>query len=160
MATRDGYSGLQIGLHWLIALLILANYFILSDGMEEAFDAMMENGTVPTLQPMLHVYTGVAVLVLVVLRFVVRMSRGVPATPSDGILDKVGTAAHWLLYGLMVAVPVLGMISWYGMVDATASIHVQVVNAMLILVLVHSLAALFHQYVLKDGLLRRMMKAD
>jgi cytochrome b561 len=34
------------------------------------------------------------------------------------------------------------------------------VNAMMILVLVHSAAALFHQYVLKDGLLRRMMKAS
>jgi cytochrome b561 len=158
MATRSGYSGLQIGLHWLIAVLILGNYFF-SDGIEGAFDAMMEHGTAADLKPMLHVYTGVAVLVLVAIRFILRMSRGAPAAPSEGLLDKAGTAAHWLLYALMFAAPLLGAISWYGKVDATANLHVLAVNAMMILVLVHSAAALFHQYVLKDGLLRRMMKA-
>ena len=37
------YSSLQIALHWAIAGLIAANYLI-SEGMEQAFDGMMEGG--------------------------------------------------------------------------------------------------------------------
>ena len=40
----------------------------------------------------------------------------------------------------------------------TAGIHALTANLLIIVALVHALAALFHQYVLKDLLLLRMMK--
>lgn len=159
MADRTGYSRGQIALHWAIAVLIFGNYFF-SDGMEQSFDGMMENGTLPDLSANLHIYAGIAVLVLVVVRLGLRFVRGVPVAPKTTVMDKLGTAAHWALYGLMLAVPVLGMTAWFGGVDQAAGIHALAANGIMALVLLHSLAALFHQYVLKDGLLRRMMRAE
>ena len=158
MAIRSGYSGLQIGLHWAIALLIGVNYLV-SEGMEESFDGMMEGGAVTGWTPTIHVYVGVTVLVLVALRIIVRVTRGAPGPVQGGTLfDKLGEVSHWVLYALMLVVPALGAISWYGMIDQTAGLHVLVMNAMMILIGLHAAAALFHQFILKDHLLLRMMK--
>ena len=158
MAVRRGYSGLQIALHWAIALLIGVNYLV-SEGMEESFDGMMEGKAVTGWTPSIHVYVGVAVLILVALRIVVRLTRGAPGPVQGGtLLDKLGEVSHWVLYALMLAVPALGAISWYGMIDQTAGLHVLVMNVMMIFIGLHAVAALFHQFILKDHLLLRMMK--
>lgn len=158
MTERNGYSGLQIGLHWAIALLIGVNYLV-SEGMEETFDGMMEGKAVTGWTPTIHVYVGVAVLVLVAIRILVRVTRGAPGPVQGGTLfDKLGEVSHWVLYALMLAVPALGAISWYLKIDQTAGLHVLVMNGMMILIGVHAVAALFHQFVLKDHLLLRMMK--
>ena len=158
MTERNGYSGLQIGLHWTIALLIGVNYLV-SEGMEETFDGMMEGKAVTGWTPTIHVYVGVAVLVLVAIRILVRVTRGAPGPVQGGTLfDKLGEVSHWVLYALMLAVPALGAISWYLKIDQTAGLHVLVMNGMMILIGVHAVAALFHQFVLKDHLLLRMMK--
>ena len=52
-----GYTRLQIALHWLIAVLIVANYFI-SDEMPEIFDGMLEGKPVEGWTPMFHVWAG------------------------------------------------------------------------------------------------------
>ena len=65
MKQRIGYSGAQIALHWTIAVLILFNY-IYSDGMGRALHARLD-GTPATdlgINPSVHVWVGVAVLVL------------------------------------------------------------------------------------------------
>ena len=158
MAERNGYSGLQIGLHWAIALLIGTNYLV-SEGMEESFDGMMEGRAVTGWTPSIHVYVGVAVLVLVAIRILVRITRGAPGPVQGGTLfDKLGEVSHWVLYVLMLAVPALGAISWYLKIDQTAGLHVIVMNVMMILIGLHAVAALFHQFILKDHLLMRMMK--
>lgn len=158
MAERNGYSGLQIGLHWAIALLIGTNYLV-SEGMEESFDGMMEGRAVTGWTPSIHVYVGVAVLVLVAIRILVRITRGAPGPVQGGTLfDKLGEVSHWVLYVLMLAVPALGAISWYLKIDQTAGLHVIVMNVMMILIGLHAVAALFHQFILKDHLLLRMMK--
>jgi hypothetical protein len=43
MKTTTGYSGLQIGLHWLIALLIVTAWFT-GEGAEEAMEVVEEGG--------------------------------------------------------------------------------------------------------------------
>lgn len=158
MAERNGYSGLQIGLHWAIALLIGVNYLV-SEGMEQSFDGMMEGNAVTGWTPMIHVYVGVAVLALVVIRILVRFASGAPAPVQGGtLLDKLGEVSHWVLYALMLVVPALGAVSWYLKIDQTAGLHVIVMNVMMILIGLHAVAALFHQFILKDHLLLRMMK--
>ena len=158
MTERNGYSGLQIGLHWAIALLIGVNYLV-SEAMEETFDGMMEGKAVTGWTPVIHVYVGVAVLVLVATRILVRVTRGAPGPIQGGTLfDKLGEVSHWALYALMLVVPALGAISWYLKIDQTAGLHVLVMNGMMILIGVHAVAALFHQFILKDHLLLRMMK--
>jgi cytochrome b561 len=151
------YSSLQIVLHWAIAGLIAANYLI-SDDMEQAFDTMMQGGVVTGVTPVFHVWAGVAVLGLVLVRLLVRGASAGWQQEAETLSDRAALWGHRALYALMVAVPALGAISWFGGIDATAELHVLVMNVMMLLVLGHAAMALVHQYVLRDGLLMKMLR--
>lgn len=157
LKTTTGYSGLQIALHWLIAILIVTAWFT-GEGAEEAMEVVEEGGTVGFVP---HVAVGLSILALVVVRVLVRLTRGAPAAPgAPGSLSVL--AADWghrLIYLLMIAVP-LGGISVFFLGLDVGEIHGLAANLLMLVVLAHALMALYHQYVLKDGLLRRMMKPD
>jgi cytochrome b561 len=154
--TTTGYSGIQIALHWLVAILILVAW-LSGEGAEEAMEAFEEGGVTGFVP---HVAFGLSILTLVVVRILVRLSRGAPAAPGvPGSLSVL--AADWghrLLYLLMIAVP-LGGASVFFLGLEVGEIHGLAANVLMLVVLGHALMALYHQYVLKDGLLRRMMKA-
>jgi cytochrome b561 len=165
MSAKTGYNGLQIGLHWLIAALICTNYLV-SEGMEDAFDSMVEGEggaeAASALVTNVHVYVGLAVLALAVLRLIVRFASGAPEAP--GVPGSLGVMlaglGHKALYLLMILVPALGAITWYGKTETTADAHVIAMNVMMLLALGHAVIAIFHQYVLKDGLLARMVRPE
>lgn len=159
MSTKTSYSPLQIALHWAIAALIIANWFI-SEGMDDVFDGSLEGQAVTGFMPRFHVYAGVAVLVLALVRLGVRMRTGAPKAVGEGLSALVAHLGHMALYALMIAVPALGAITWFGGIDATADLHVLAMNVMMALFLAHAAAALFHQYVLKDRVLLRMMRSE
>lgn len=157
MTAKTGYSGWQIALHWATALLIAANYLV-SEGMEEALDARLEGeGVLGGFTPSFHVWVGTAVLGLVLIRLIIRLVSGAPEAAGDGLADRLAGAAHWLLYAAMIAVPALGMTAWYLGIDEAADLHVLVMNAMMILALGHAAMALVHQFVMRDGLMTRML---
>lgn len=156
MASKTAYTGVQIGLHWATALLIAANYFI-SDGMGEALDAHLAGEPVVGLVPVWHVWAGTLLLGLVILRLMVRFLTPAPAVGAKTLADRVADAGHWLLYALMLAVPALGAITWFGMTDSTGDLHVLVMNVLMVVILGHAAMAIFHHYVLKDGLLAKMI---
>lgn len=154
MSKVPGYSRLQIGLHWLVAALIVFNY-VVSDGMEAAFDSMLQGARIGGPVPVLHVWVGTAVLVLVLLRMAVRLAVGAPEagnTPAE----KAAVWGHRALYALMLAAPALGAIGWFVGVRSIASLHAVAANALMILAAGHAAMAIFHHYVLRDGLLSRM----
>lgn len=155
MASKTSYSGLQIGLHWATAFLIGANYFI-SEGMGEALDAHLAGEPVIGLTPVWHVWAGTLLLALVILRLVVRFLTGAPKAEAAGLAEKAAAFGHWVLYALMLAVPALGAITWFGMTDATGDLHVLVMNALMLVILGHAAMAIFHHYILKDGVLSKM----
>ena len=159
MAMARGYNGLQIGLHWAIAVLIAVNYLIAED-MGRSFDAHLEGAAVGFFPAMAHVYLGLAVLALAVVRLLVRVIKGAPGAPpsGSGLLDQAGLWAHRLLYLLMIAVPTAGATAWYLGIEKAGDLHVLLMNGLLIVVGLHTAAALFHQYVLKDRLLLRMLR--
>lgn len=157
MKTTTGYSGLQIALHWVIAILIVTAWFT-GEGAEEALEVVEEGGAAGFVP---HVAIGLALLALVVLRILVRLGRGAPAAPgAPGSLAVL--AADWghrLLYLLMIAVPLGGASVFFLGLDV-GEVHGLAANLLLLVALGHAVMALYHQYVLKDGLLRRMMKAE
>ncbi len=161
MTVPTGYSRVQIGLHWAIAGLIVANY-ILSDEIPGLFDRMIEAGAQggTLVGGGLHVWIGVAVLVLALGRLGVRLINGAPEAPAGtpDMLDRAGRYGHLALYALMIAVPVFGAMAWFLGIENMGDIHVLAMNAMMILALVHAAAALYHQYVRRDGLLLRMVR--
>lgn len=154
---RNNYSHIQIALHWLIVLLFAFNYFY-GDAMGRLFDAHNEGKPIDLWPGMAHVYVGLTMLALVVVRLIVRRQFGVPTAPATpyGWMETASFWTHRSLYVLMLAVPVAGAIAWYRGIETVANIHVYAMNALLILAGAHAAAALYHHYILKDGLLKRM----
>ena len=159
MQTRSGYSGAQIALHWIIAILIVFNY-IYSDGMGRALDARLEGvpATNLDLNPNIHVWIGVAVLVLCLIRLALRRIRGVPVAGGSGMMQTLAEWGHRLMYALMILVPLMGGLTWFGRIEATGDIHALLANALMIVAGGHALMAIYHQFIVRDGLLTRMTR--
>lgn len=157
MVQRIGYSGLQVLLHWVIAVLIVFAW-LSGEGGEEALEAA-EQGASTGFVP--HVAIGLAILTLVVVRLIVRLSRGAPAAPgTPGSLQvRAADWGHWLIYLLMIAVPLGGASAFFLGLD-TGDIHEFFANTLMIVVLAHVAMAFYHHFVLKDGLIRRMMRPE
>lgn len=156
MKTTTGYSGIQIALHWLIAILIVAAWFTGGSG-RAAIDTVEKGGTAGFVP---HVAIGLAILALVVLRLLVRLGRGAPAaigTPGS-LAAMASDWGHRLIYLLMIAVPLGGVATFFLGLDV-GDIHALAANVLMVVALGHAALALYHQYVVKDGLLCRMMKA-
>ncbi len=153
--TTTGYSGAQVALHWLVAILILAAWFS-HNGAEAAMETIEKGGTVGFVP---HVAFGMAVLVL--LRLVIRLRRGAPAAPGAPGAWRSGRPnwGHRILYLLMIAVPLGGISIWFLRMD-NGDAHRLFGTALLLIAMGHAAMALYHHHVLKDGLLRRMMKAE
>lgn len=155
MKTTTGYSGLQIALHWLIAILILAAW-LTGEPAVEAMEAVEEGGAAVTAP---HMFIGLAILALVAVRILVRIGRGAPAAPGSAAMVALADWGHRLIYLLMVAVPLGGVATWYLGFDL-GDLHALAANVLLSIAGMHALVALFHHYVLKDGLIRRMMRPE
>ena len=159
MADTTRYSTLQITLHWLMAVLIAATWW-LGDGMGRALRTRFQQDQTGFEGNTWHVWLGTAVLLLVLIRMIVRRTQGAPAPVNDTppLLHRAGIWGHRLLYLLMLLVPVMGALTWYFKIGALGDPHAVVANGLMIVALGHALVALYHHYVLKDGTLRRMTR--
>ncbi len=155
------YSRAQIALHWIAAALIVAQ-FVLHDPIVAAWDAISK-GETPEISVLvwLHVSGGSLILALVVWRLALRMKRGVPALPEKEapVLKALAHLTHWSLYALMFILPITGLATWFGENETADFIHTTLKLPLLVLVLLHFAAALFQQFVLKTGLIHRMLRA-
>jgi len=162
MSKPLGYTRTQIGLHWAIAL-VIAEQFLLNEPMSEAWD-LVEKGQVPSFTLMVfgHVAGGVLVLLLAIWRISIKVKRGSPDLPeNESKLQKIlAHATHGFLYLLMILVPVSGLSAWFGGIEAAADGHEVLTTVLLILIALHFAAALYHRFVLKSGVMERMLKPE
>lgn len=160
MAKPLGYSRMQIRLHWIIVLLVAAQY-LLNAAISEAWTTFREGGEV-AFHPLiaLHVVLGGLVGLLTLWRLVLRMFRGAPPPPDaeHPTLKSVAHATHWSFYALLVLMPVSGAMAWFGGLEAAALAHNVLKVALLALVALHVLAALYHQFILRTNLMARMKR--
>jgi cytochrome b561 len=177
MAALVKFSLAQRTLHWLMAALILAMLFI---GI----------GMVSTLSPRYHLLVdihkplGACILLLAIVRLIVRLRRGAPPLPADLPRWQVvaAKASHWLLYALMLALPLIGwsMLSaggypavlWPGatlpalfphddhLYSVLRSAHTNLALLLFATVLMHLAAALFHALVRHDDVFPSMAGFD
>lgn len=157
---KTGYTGTQIALHWLVALLIAAQ-FLLADGMSAAWRIYEDGGEkVATGGAWLHILLGVAVLLLVAWRLMLRVSEGAPAPAAgeSGPQILVAKATHGLLYLLMILLPVTGGVAWFGGVRTAGGLHQIGKVLLLVFVGLHVLGAVYNHFVLKNGMLARMTR--
>jgi cytochrome b561 len=164
------YSKPVVIAHWLTLLLLVAAYFL----GEEAHDLRKEGGATIAAY-VAHSLMGGAVLLLTVLRLFFRKVHGVPAPVGTGLMDKVATGIHHMLYLILFLLPLSGIMQVLNSSVGKAifagdptllpqkftgiaahEIHEVLVSVLMALVAVHILGALKHQFVMKDGLLSRM----
>jgi len=159
MPAPAGYSRLQIALHWVAALLILQQY-LFHDAISKAWEAM-GRGIAVAFDPMVmaHVAGGALVLLAVVWRLSIRVRRGAPPVEGDSAVQRlVAGLTHLGLYALMVLMPVSGAMAWFGGVEAAAAGHNLLKVLLLALIALHVAGALYHQFILHDGVMNRMRR--
>jgi cytochrome b561 len=174
----ESYSAPLRALHWLMAAII---FVAIGLGVWATF---LPRGTHPRVEILdIHKSLGLTALALVGLRAIVRLaSRAPPYRPPLGRLNHIAaSAAHGLLYVVMVALPVSGYVhsmagrhefAWFGLfavpnlvplnpkTDASAAeVHYVFALAIGALLTAHVLAALWHGFVRRDGVLARMWPA-
>jgi cytochrome b561 len=167
------YHPLLVALHWLLAVLIIAELSLGFFGL--AATPSSEPGKIGILR--VHMMGGVLILALMVLRFIVRMrtSRPPAATTGYPLLDRIAPITHYGFYVLVLMMVGSGFATAitaglgeivFGSAGAPLPptlmtyppFVAHVFFAMLLagFVVLHVLAAFYHQFVRRDGLFRRM----
>ncbi|QPZ92449.1 cytochrome b [Thioclava electrotropha] len=160
MSYAPGYSKTQIWLHWAVVLLLIVQY-LFNDAMGHTFHDLMESGSASAgVLTYGHIVLGIAVLALAIWRLILRASHGTPEPPENdpAIFRRGAAAVHWLLYALLFLIPIAGLVAYYGQLGWAAETHSILTTLLLWLAGLHVAAALYHQYVKRDHLIRRMMK--
>jgi len=170
--SQERYGSISRLFHWGMALLIVWQGMKFFDRINDG-----EHWVGQTLVPW-HVGIGSLLLLLVVLRILwaakQRGNRPVQ-DPATATLVKIG---HFLLYVAMVMMPVSGVMYLVGrgfgwrpfgiqliekgaeipwMASFGGAVHSPLAWILLIMIVGHVVVALFHQFVKKDGVLRRML---
>jgi len=168
--TRSGegrpperYSGLQIGLHWTIAALVILQ-LVYNEPMQRAFDDRVDMGSLalPTGGALVHVIAGSTILFLAIVRVFVRIRRGVPGAHAGKpmFVTWIGEATHIALYGMIFAMPLTGLVAWLFAIEGIAALH-EVGRLLFIPIIgLHVIGALAEHFVFKnDGLMRMFRPA-
>ena len=174
--TKTDFGLLAIGLHWLLAIALIAMYFL--------GDYMVELGYYDTWYhraPQIHKEVGVLIGSLMVFRLLWNFFQTKPEHVGDDkpIVKLMAKAAHFFLYVLVFALVISGYlistakgvgIDVFGLFEVPAllpdnkdrgelagDIHEWIGLGFILLVALHALAALFHHFIYKDMTLKRML---
>ena len=161
-AKPVGYNCAQITLHWLVAALLPVSFFS-HDAMQSAWRAVRRGaGAEPGWIAQVHIWVGLTILVLVLIRLAIRLSRGAPEAPADTPkpMAWIARPSHWLIYAVLIALPATGLAAWFLGIHIAGDLHGLLFTIGWILIALHTGAALLHQYVLKDRLISRMMRPN
>ena len=167
------YHPLLVTLHWLLAVLIIAalaiGFFWLA-GMPNTDPRKID-------VLLIHMAGGMLILALMIIRFIVRMRTTQPptATTSNPRLDRIAMVIHYGFYILVVlmagtgfATAVLARLNEIVFARSgeplpqtlmnypTRVAHGYIALLLAYFMILHVAAALYHQFVRKDGLFRRM----
>ncbi|MBV8659377.1 MAG: cytochrome b/b6 domain-containing protein [Burkholderiales bacterium] len=165
-AYASRYQPVLVALHWLVAVMIIGllclGFFVLAD---------MPNTDPKKLNILVwHMSGGMFVLVLMIVRVIIRAWSARPA-PGAAPLDRVAALVHRGLYAIVFLLIASGWLTgWviqsafqpHGSLPAsfaalpTFRAHALLATLLALLVIGHTLAAFYHQLVLKDGLFHRM----
>jgi len=173
--TRQGYSTTAKSMHWLILLLVIAQFIVAI--------LMPDIGpkTVPGTLINLHLSIGVLILVLMAARFVYRQLYPVPLDMPDSPAWERWTAhsTHRAFYFILLIAPFLGWASAsahrfpvdvFGIVSLPAiatprarwaltagDVHGYMMWTLLGLMGLHAAAAFYHHFFRHDGVFQRML---
>ncbi len=174
-SAADGvvrYDGTAIAFHWVTAALIVivGALGLLHDSWPRQTQSFWID---------LHAMVGLVVWALIVARLWWRRTHTHPNQPTDaGVFSlRVSGPLHLLIYLLIFTIPIFGVATfiWHGRVfdfglfrldvgirknfrifHPTEEIHGYLAYALFAVAAIHTLAALWHYYFRRDGMLSRM----
>ena len=193
--TSTRYTKTAVVLHWLIAIFLVVMFVLgwfMADLPKEgpkqsAYDLLdlgiytwqlAEAVTPRTFYFNLHKSLGITIFALIAIRILWRITHKPPAllTSYKAMERKVATGTHHLLYLLMVAVPLTGLImaiyskygvKWFGfdlfkgldnkgVREIFEGAHEFIGIILLVIVALHVAGALKHKFIDKDETMKRM----
>jgi cytochrome b561 len=166
------YHPLLVVLHWMLAFFILGALALGALALVKIPNA--DPAKIEGLRA--HMSGGMIILVLMLIRLVVRSSSTHPAPASAGhpLLDRLAWVSHRMFYVTVIAMASSGLIMalqtgafdavFFGHGELPAdfwayrirSVHYVLSRLLMALIALHIVAAFFHVFVLRDGLLGRM----
>ena len=173
--SEDTWGAVTRGLHWLVAVLVLAQFVIGSVAEEMKLTPAKLDLFV------WHKSIGVTILALAVLRLLWRLANPLPAMPAGTPRweQRLAALGHWALYALIFVVPISGWLvsdasrvpfkayfvlpmpdlieTSRSLQEAAEEVHEVLTMTLLVVVIVHITAALRHHFLLHDDVLRRML---
>ena len=174
MPHRLHYGTTAKVLHWLIVVLLLVQYpigWLMPD---------IHRGQTPGVGMTFHISFGITILILILRRFVWRLTHPVAPESSLPPWQRLGSeVVHWMLYVFVLATTVSGWlfasfrgwpVSFFYLFPmpmlssdnaaagkAIDGLHQAAEWALLVLIGVHVAAALAHVFVYRDRVMRRML---
>jgi cytochrome b561 len=172
--TSEGYGAVAMTLHWAVVILVVFAW------LTGEFGDALPRGPQREAGEFIHIFLGLSIMALVAARLVWRVTDPPPEqTPLGRWSEWAARATHYVLYALLVAVPIAGItvqfarghaLPVFGLFEIASpwaadrsfahdvkELHETLANALLILVGLHAAAALVHHYVLHDRTLIRML---
>jgi cytochrome b561 len=166
------YDRRSIALHWLTAALVLTLW-----ALGQTIDAFPK-GDPRTAARSLHICLGAALALVLAYRIWWRLDGGsrLPMA-GTGWIDSAGAWTHKLLYLLLIATVLLGIGNAWARGDSLFNLfkipsfapddkdlhetiedwHAYAANTLFVVALAHAAAGLFHHYIAKDDVLRRVL---
>jgi cytochrome b561 len=174
--TPSRYGAVSKTLHWLIVIGIVVQY-LLAEAQGD------ERGAAGAMTPMdWHVSVGVTLLALALVRLLWSATNTTPQLPASmrRFERLLATGGHIALYALLFAIPISGWLLTsvegeplriFGWFDLPAlvpagteerehlveEVHEILFNALFAIAVLHVLAGLKHQFIDRDGVLKRML---
>ena len=172
MTSTVRYDRGAIGFHWSVALLvvIVGVLGLLHDSWPKATQSFWIN---------IHALCGLLLWVLLMARLWWRSRHPPPPLPAEagGLARALARPVHLSMYALLFVIPILGIVTfiWHGRVfdfglfkvdfgvqknraifGPTEDIHGYLAYTLFTVAGLHALAALWHHYIRRDGMLSRM----
>jgi cytochrome b561 len=172
MATLARYRPAAIAFHWIMfgLVVIVGVLGLLHDSWPKQTQAFWIN---------IHALIGLLLWSVLFARFGYRLRHPPPALPPEvgAFSRRSASPVHFALYALMFIIPILGIVTfvYHGRVfnlgvfevnfgvkknraifGPTEDIHGYLAYALFAVAGLHALAALWHRFVLHDGVLARM----
>jgi cytochrome b561 len=176
MKKRPQYGTTAKALHWTVVTLLVIQYSI-------GWLMPDLHGGPPAVGMTWHISIGTVILVLIVTRFVWRLTH--PVAPESSLQPwqrMTSEAVHWLLYALVLLTSLSGWlfasahgwkVSWFFvaplpmltsgnrmLVKALDGWHQNFMWALLAVIGLHVAASLIHAFYHRDGVMRRMLPGD
>ena len=173
--TSERFGLVSKTLHWLTLVLLIAAFTLAISMVNMSFSPRkLEFYS-------WHKWVGVTIFLLAVLRIAWRLANPVPRQPESmpQWQRRLAALSHATLYAILIVMPVTGWIMssalnlpvvYLGLVpipspfgvdralgETMKVVHLSLAVALLVLVAIHVMAALYHHLVLRDDVLRRML---